>query len=93
MGVDMLRLTGNPIVADELELSTLNQVLGYQHRSGKWCTYNTPMDGVRVQQHEADIAFQIRPGSEEINCCSANAPRGFGMISDWALMTDGRGWS
>ena len=48
MGVDMLRLTGNSIVADELELSTLNQVLGYQHRSGKWCTYNTPMDGMRV---------------------------------------------
>ena len=86
----MLRLTGNPVVADELELSTLNQVLGYQHRSGKWCTYNTPMDGRRIPGI-TDIAFQIRPGSEEINCCSANAPRGFGLISDWALMTDGQG--
>ncbi|MBI5396877.1 MAG: glycoside hydrolase family 127 protein, partial [Verrucomicrobia bacterium] len=90
MGVDMLRLTGNSVVADELELSTLNQVLGYQHRSGKWCTYNTPMDGLRGNSMK-QIAFQIRPGSEEINCCSANAPRGFGMISDWALMTDGQG--
>jgi uncharacterized protein len=90
MGIDMLRLTGNSIVADELELSTLNQVLGYQHRSGKWCTYNTPMDGTR-RNSTTDIAFQIRPGSEDINCCSANAPRGFGMISDWALMTDEQG--
>ena len=90
MSVDMLRLTGNSVVADELELSTLNQVLGYQHRSGKWCTYDTPMDGTRHKSTE-QIGFQIRPGSEEINCCSANAPRGFGMISDWALMTDGQG--
>jgi DUF1680 family protein len=88
--VDMLCLTGNSIVADELELSTLNQVFGYQHRSGKWCTYNTPMDGVRRNSTE-EIGFQIRPGSEEINCCSANAPRGFGAISQWALMTDGQG--
>jgi hypothetical protein len=90
MSADMLRLTGNSIVADELELSTLNQVLAYQHRSGKWCTYDTPMDGVRGKS-TVQIAFQIRPGSEEINCCSANAPRGLGMISDWALMTDGQG--
>ena len=68
----------------------MNQVLGYQHPSGKWCTYNTPMDGVRRKSVE-EIGFQIRPGSEEINCCSANAPRGFGMIAQWALMSDGHG--
>jgi hypothetical protein len=90
MTVDMLRLTGNSVVADELELSTLNQVLGYQHPSGKWCTYNTPMDGARRKSTE-EIGFQIRPGSEEINCCSANAPRGFGMIAQWALMGNGHG--
>jgi hypothetical protein len=48
------------------------------------------MDGTR-NRSTVQIAFQIRPGSEEINCCSANAPRGLGMISDWALMTDGQG--
>jgi hypothetical protein len=90
MSIDMLRLSQDSVVADELELSTLNQVLGYQHPSGKHCTYNTPMDGVRRKSTE-EIGFQIRPGSEEINCCSANAPRGFGMISDWALMSDGEG--
>ena len=90
MGVDMLRLTGSSIVADELELSTLNQVFGYQNRTGKWCTYNTPMVG-RREDSVKEIGFQKRPGSEEVNCCSANAPRGFGIISDWALMTDGQG--
>lgn len=88
MSVDMLRMTGSSIVADELELSTLNQVLGYQHRSGASCSYDTPMDGVRRNSTD-EIGFQIRPGSEQVNCCSANAPRGLGMIGDWALMTDG----
>jgi DUF1680 family protein len=88
MSVDMLRLTGSSVVADELELSTLNQALGYQHRSGAACSYDTPMDGIRRNSMD-EIGFQIRPGSEQVNCCSANAPRGLGMISDWALMTDG----
>ncbi|MCC6492057.1 MAG: glycoside hydrolase family 127 protein [Pirellulales bacterium] len=87
MSVEMLRMTGDPIVADELELSTLNQVVGSYSPTGRWSTYNTPMNGRRIPSTQ-DIAFQIRPGSEELNCCSVNAARGFGMISDWALMRD-----
>lgn len=83
--VDMLRLTGNPLVADELELSTFNGVLGAQHPSGRWWTYNTPMDGQR-RASAHDIVFQARPGSPELNCCSVNAPRGIGMLSEWAMM-------
>jgi len=83
--VDMLRLTGNSRVADELELSLFNGVLGAQHPSGRWWTYNTPMDGVRKASAH-DIVFQARPGSPELNCCSVNAPRGIGMLSEWAMM-------
>ena len=90
LGVEMLRLTGNSIVADELELSTLNQVVGYQFRDGSVCTYNTPMDGRRVSAVE-QVAWQPRPGCEQMICCTANGPRGFGLISDWALLTDARG--
>jgi DUF1680 family protein len=90
MSVEMLRQCGDSIVADELELSTLNQVMALHHPSGEWCTYNTPMDGVR-KPSTIDIAFQKRPRSEELNCCSVNAARGFGMISDWALMTADEG--
>jgi DUF1680 family protein len=90
MSIEMLKLTGNPIVADELELSMFNQVLASFASSGKWSTYNTPMDGVRIPS-TTDIAFQIRPGSEELNCCSVNAPRGLGMLSEWAIMHDREG--
>jgi DUF1680 family protein len=90
MSQQMLRLSGNSIVADELELSTMNQVFGLQSRDGAWCTYNTPMDGVRVPS-SVDIAFQKRPGSEGLSCCSVNAARGFGMVGDWALLVDEHG--
>jgi len=84
--IDMLRLTGDSRVADELELSTFNGILGAQHPSGRWWTYNTPMDGVR-RASAHDIVFQARPGSPELNCCSVNAPRGLGMLSEWAVMS------
>ncbi|MCZ6675849.1 MAG: glycoside hydrolase family 127 protein [Candidatus Poribacteria bacterium] len=84
-GVEMLRLTENSVVADEIELSTLNSVIGLHSHTGRWVTYNTPMDGVR-RASAHDIVFQAREGSPELNCCSVNGPRGLGMISDWALM-------
>ncbi|MFH1566681.1 MAG: beta-L-arabinofuranosidase domain-containing protein [Gemmatimonadota bacterium] len=90
MSVEMLRLTGNPVVADEIELSTLNSGLGLHSPSGRWVTYNTPMDGVRKASAH-DIVFQAREGTPELNCCSVNGPRALGLISDWALMEDGEG--
>lgn len=90
LSVDMLRLTADPRVADALELSTLNGGLGAQHPSGRWWTYNTPMDGVREASAHS-IVFQARAGTPELNCCSANGPRVPGMLSDWALMRDARG--
>ena len=77
--VDALRLTGNPLAADELELSTFNGMLGAQHPSGSWWTYNTPMNGVREASHHT-IVFQSRAGTPDLNCCSVNAPRGLGML-------------
>ena len=90
LSVDMLRLTADPRVADALELSTLNGGLGAQHPSGRWWTYNTPMDGVREASAHS-IVFQARAGTPELNCCSVNGPRVLGMLSDWAVMRDARG--
>jgi len=90
MSVDMLKLTGNSLVADELELSTLNSIVGAHSISGRWATYSTPMNGVRHASYHS-IRFQAREGGSELNCCSVNAPRGFGLISDWALLLDESG--
>ena len=90
LSCDMLRLTGDPRVADELELSTFNAALGAQHPTGRWWTYNTPMDGERKSSAH-DIVFQARAGSPELNCCSVNGPRTLGMLSDWAVMGDDHG--
>lgn len=83
--IDMLRLTGDPLAADELELSTFNAAAGAQHPSGRWWTYNTPMDG-RREASAHTIVFQARAGTPELNCCSVNGPRSLGMLSDWAVM-------
>lgn len=88
LSVDMLRLTGNPQIADYLELALYNGGLGAQHPSGRWWTYNTPMDGVREASAHT-IVFQSRAGTPELNCCSVNGPRTLGMLSDWAVMLDG----
>lgn len=85
LSVDMLRLTGDPRVADELELATCNAALGAQHPSGRWWTYNTPMDGLREASAHT-IVFQARAGTPELNCCSVNGPRALGLLSDWAVM-------
>jgi DUF1680 family protein len=90
--VDALRLSGNPLAADELELSTFNGMLGAQHPSGSWWTYNTPMNGVREASHHT-IVFQSRAGTPDLNCCSVNAPRGLGMLSEWAVMRASDGFA
>lgn len=90
LSVDMLRLTGEARVADELELATLNAALGAQHPSGRWWTYDTPMNGVReASAHK--IIFQARAGTPELNCCALNGPRALALLVDWAVMTDGQG--
>ncbi|MBQ8047821.1 MAG: glycoside hydrolase family 127 protein [Prevotella sp.] len=85
--IDMLSLTHDPKVADELELSTWNAFLGAQHPSGRSFTYNTPMLGDKKASAH-DIVFQSVAGSPELNCCSVNGPRGFGMIGQWAVTSN-----
>ncbi len=90
LSVEMLKMTGDAVVADELECSLINSGLGLVAQSGRWVTYNTPMDGVRKASAH-DIVFQSRAGSPELNCCSVNGPRGLALLSDWALMRDAEG--
>ncbi len=82
---DVLACTGDPGIADMLELSYYNAVLGSFSPSGKWCTYNTPMEGVKLSSSQS-LVFQCRPGSPDLNSCSANAAQGIGMLSEWMVM-------
>ncbi|NUQ71258.1 MAG: glycoside hydrolase family 127 protein [Chthonomonadales bacterium] len=82
---DILQITDDPTVADELELTLWNQALAAQHPSGNWCTYDTPLDGIRAPSYQ-QISFQYRPGTPELNCCSVNSPRTLGMLADWAFL-------
>ena len=87
LSIDVLEFTRDSKVADRLEQALYNAILGYQHPSGRWSTYHTPMDGKREASAHT-IVFQSRAGTPEFNCCSANAPRGTGMVSEWGVMTD-----
>ncbi len=90
LGVETLRLTGDSRIADALEHATWNAVLGYEHPSGRWCTYDTPMNGKRLASAHS-IVFQSRPGTPELNCCSVNGPNGLGLLSEWSVLGGKKG--
>lgn len=84
LGIGLYGLTGGVSLLDQLEISHYNACLGMWSPSGRWSTYDTPMDGVR-RANTDQISFQCRPGSPYLNCCSVNTPRGVGQFSDWAF--------
>ncbi len=88
--LEQLRLTGDCLAADAFELAFWNSLLGAQHPSGRWWTYDTPMDGKKLASAHS-IVFQSRAGTPELNCCSVNSSRGLGMLAKWAVMTDEEG--
>lgn len=92
VGIDMLYLTGNSIVADEIELSTFNAMLGAQAPSGRWWTYNTPMEGYRKSFYY-DANWQSLPGGPELNCCYTNGAKGLGMLSEWSFVDSDNGFN
>ncbi|MGE5297192.1 MAG: beta-L-arabinofuranosidase domain-containing protein [Solirubrobacterales bacterium] len=85
LSTETLRLTADSRIADALEHATWNAVLGYEHPSGRWCTYDTPMNGKRLASAHS-IVFQSRPGTPELNCCSVNGANGLGLLSEWAVL-------
>jgi hypothetical protein len=80
----LLRLTGEPMWADELELSLYNALLGAMTVDGRWWAYFSPLTGERVpspRQYE-DVG---------LSCCVANGPRALLLTPQWAVMTDKTG--
>jgi len=75
----LLRATGNPVWADELEQSLYNALLGAMSPDGGWWAYFSPLIGERIpspMQHE-DVG---------LSCCVANGPRALLLTPRWAVM-------
>ena len=100
LSIDVLRLTGDPDVADELELSLVNAMLAAQSVDGRLWTYHTPLGGIPAPDGPAlpqafigyrlpayyDLDWQQRDRYPQLSCCSTNGPRGLTCLSDWAVM-------
>ncbi|MHB1153672.1 MAG: beta-L-arabinofuranosidase domain-containing protein [Eubacteriales bacterium] len=84
LAAEVYSLTLDPVFTDFLELSLYNAVMGSFSVTGRWSTYDTPMDGCRRANYHS-IVFQSRPGSPDLNCCSVNAHRALGELERWAV--------
>ena len=88
LALRLFRLTGDAALLDYLERAHYNAMLGSFSPTGRWSTYNTPMEGFRRANFDS-IQFQCRPGSPMLNCCSVNAPRGVGEAEEWLFTRKG----
>jgi uncharacterized protein len=74
----LLRITGNPMYADQIEKSTYNALLASVKFDGSEIAKYSPLGGVR---HAGEEQCGMH-----INCCSANGPRAFMMLPQFAVM-------
>lgn len=77
----LLRLTGDSIWADEMEITLYNALLSAMVPDGSWWAYFSPLSGERVPSH-------IQVPLVNCSCCSANGPRGLLTAPRWAVMHD-----
>ncbi len=76
----LLRLTGDPKWADQLEISLYNAMAGAMNQSGDWWAYYSPLMGERMPS-----PMQVpQCGS---SCCVVNGPRGLLTTPGWSVMS------
>jgi DUF1680 family protein len=80
---NLLRLTGNPMYADQIEKSAYNALLASLKGDGSQIAKYSPLGGIR---HAGEEQCGMH-----INCCNANGPRGFMMIPSFAFMQSEKG--
>jgi DUF1680 family protein len=79
----LLRLTGEPAYADDLEQGMYNALLGAQALDGTWWCHHSPLVGRRERAPEQCDMHQ--------NCCVANGPRGLTLLPQVAVMSGREG--
>ena len=80
----LLRLTGDPVWADEMEVTLYNALLGAMMDEGNWWAYFSPLAGARTPSH-------MQVPSCQSSCCVANGPRGLLTAPAWSVMRSDNG--
>jgi hypothetical protein len=80
----LLRLTGDPSWADQMELSLYNSLLGAMNRTGDWWAYFSPLSGERMPS-------PMQVPQCRSSCCVANGPRALLLTPGWAVMYGSEG--
>jgi DUF1680 family protein len=76
LNLELLRLTGNPACADEIERSVYNQLTAAQNpRGDDWCYY-TALEGTKAYD-------------TGITCCHSSGPRGLALAPTAAYLQSG----
>jgi uncharacterized protein len=75
----LLRLTGDPKWADQLEISLYNALMGAMCEDGKWWAYYSTLIGERIP---SPMQVTLCRSS----CCVANGPRGMLLTPGWSVM-------
>ncbi len=78
----LLRLTGDPKYADELERSLYNAILGAIRPDGGFFEYFPRFNGTR--NPKVNYSFNIN--GFDLSCCTANGPTGLAMAPALTLM-------
>ncbi|MEN8201177.1 MAG: beta-L-arabinofuranosidase domain-containing protein [Bacteroidota bacterium] len=80
----LLRLTGDPLWADQMEITLYNALLGAMNESGNWWAYYSPLMGERIPS-------PMQVPQCHSSCCVANGPRGLLTVPLWSVMQNETG--
>ena len=78
----LLRLTGDPHWADEMEKALYNGLLGAMTPNGEWWSYDSHIYGERVPSRVQGL---------DLSCCVSNGPRALLLTPSWFAMQSSLG--
>lgn len=79
LNYDLLRITGKSMYANHIETTYYNALMASTRFDGAAIEMYSPLEGSRGDSNQQC--------GMDINCCSANGPRGYMLIPRFALMT------
>ncbi|MGE5647661.1 MAG: glycoside hydrolase family 127 protein [Acidobacteriota bacterium] len=84
INLELLRLTGDPKYADQIERTVYNALLGAQHPTRGTICYFTPLNGTK----QYGTVSQGIPG---VSCCTSSVPRALVLIpaAAWGALRNG----